>query len=68
MLSAKTYLQLIGLIFAILGALHLLRLFTGWQIIVVGWTVPLWISVFGVIIAWYLAYTAFMLTKKKTRK
>ena len=65
MLSAKTFLQLVGTIFAVIGALHLLRLFFGWQIVLVRWTVPLWVSFFGVIIAWYLAYNAFMLSKKK---
>ena len=68
MLSAKTFLQLIGTIFAAIGLLHLLRFFFGWQIVLVGWTVPLWISLFGVIIAWYLAYNAFMLAKKKSKK
>lgn len=65
MLSTKTFLQLVGTIFAVIGTLHLLRLLTGAQIILVGWTVPLWISFFGVIIAWYLSYNAFMLAKKK---
>lgn len=65
MLSKQTFLQLIGVIFGIIGALHLLRLFTGWQIFLAGWDVPLWISLFGVIIAWYLAYNAFSLAKGK---
>lgn len=68
MLSAKTFLQLTGTIFSVIGLLHLFRLFTGWQIVLVGWTVPLWISFFGVIIAWYLAYNAFTLAKKKNSK
>lgn len=68
MLSAKPFLQLVGTIFAVIGTLHFLRLFTGWQVVLVGWTVPLWISVFGVIIAWYLAYNAFNLAKKKNKK
>jgi hypothetical protein len=58
-MSAKTFLQVVGTIFGVIGTLHLLRLFTGWQIILVGWEVPVWISFFGVIIAWFLSYTAF---------
>ena len=68
MFSAKTFLQLIGTIFGIIGLFHLLRLFFGWQIVLIGWLVPLWISSFGVIIAWYLAYNAFILSKKKKKK
>lgn len=68
MLSAKTFLQLVGTIFAVIGTLHLLRLFTGWQVVLVGWTVPLWISLFGVAIAWFLAYNAFSLAKRKISK
>ncbi len=68
MLSAKTFLQLVGTIFTIIGTLHLLRLLTGWQVVLVGWAVPLWISLFGAVIGWYLAYTAFSLAKKKNKK
>lgn len=66
--SANTFLQLIGTIFAVIGTLHLLRLFTGWRIVLAGWDVPLWISIFGVLIAWYIAYNAFLLANKKHKK
>lgn len=68
MLSTKTFLQLAGTIFGVIGILHLLRLLMGWQIVLIGWTVPLWISLFGVAVAWYLAYNAFTLAKKKSKK
>lgn len=65
MMSWKTFLQLVGTIFSVIGALHLLRLFFGWSIVIMGWTVPVLWSVVGVAVAWYLAYNAFMLAKKK---
>jgi len=68
MMSAKTFLKLAGTIFGVIGMLHLLRLFTGWQIVLVGWEVPVWLSGFGVIIAWYLSYTAFTLAGKTKNK
>jgi hypothetical protein len=68
MLSAKTFLQLVGTIFSVIGTLHLLRLLFGLQIILVGWEVPVWLSLFGAIIAWYLAYTAFTLAQKIKNK
>ena len=64
MLSAKIFLKLVGIIFAVIGTVHLLRLIFGWQIVLVGWVVPVWISAFGVVIAWYLAYNAFSYAKK----
>lgn len=68
MMSEKTFLQLAGTIFGVIGTLHFLRLFTGWQIILVGWEVPVWLSGFGVVIAWYLAYTAFTIAGKLKKK
>lgn len=65
MLSAKTFFQLTGVIFSVIGVLHLLRLFYGWSIVIVGWTVPLWFSAVGIVIAWYIAYNAWQLAKKK---
>jgi len=65
MLSAKQYLQITGTIFFVIGLLHLIRLFTGWTIILAGFTVSVWISLLGVIIAWVLAYSAFTLARKK---
>ena len=68
MLSAKTFLKLVGTIFAVIGSLHLLRLLLGWQIILVGWEVPVWISALGVIVAWFIAYNAFTLAGKIKNK
>jgi hypothetical protein len=68
MLSTKTFLQLAGIIFGIIGMLHLLRIFTGWQIILVGLEIPVWLSGFGVVITWYLSYTAFTLAGKLKSK
>ena len=67
-MSAKSFFQLAGTIFGVIGTLHILRLFTGWQIILIGWEVPVWISFFGAIIGWFLAYTAFSLAGKIKHK
>lgn len=68
MLSAKQYIQITGLIVFIVGLVHLIRLLGGWVVVINGWVVPMWISILGVFAAWYLAYNAFMLVKKKTKK
>ena len=48
-----------GSVFLLVAILHALRLFFGWQASVVGWTVPMWVSWAGVVLAGFLAYTAF---------
>jgi len=40
---------------ALIALVHLLRLFTGWEIIVVGFVVPVWWSAFGLLVAGGLA-------------
>ncbi len=68
MLSLKSYLQITGLIFAVVGLVHLIRLFQGWTVVINEWTVPMWVSIFGVLIPWCLAYHAFTLSGKKSKK
>ena len=65
MLTSKTYFKITKLIFAGVGLAHLLRLLFGWTIVIGGWVVPTWVSVVGVVAAWYLAYNGFKLLGKK---
>ena len=36
---------------ALIAVVHLLRLFAGWEVIVVGFAIPVWWSAFGLLIA-----------------
>ena len=42
----------------------------GWTVVLAGFVIPVWVSIFGVILAWYLAYNAWILAnkEKKTKK
>ena len=40
---------------ALIAVVHLLRLFAGWEVIVVGFVIPVWWSAFGFLIAGGLA-------------
>ena len=40
---------------ALIAVVHLLRLFAGWEVIVVGFAIPVWWSAFGLLIAGGLA-------------
>ena len=64
MISAKTYILITGMVVFIVGLVHLIRLLSGWVVIIAGWEVPMWVSIVGVLVAWYLAYNAWVLTQK----
>lgn len=55
----RTYVLVAGVIFTIVAAAHLYRLFTGADFVVMGWDAPLWLSWLGVAVATYLAYASF---------
>lgn len=42
-------------LFTLIAVLHFLRLFAGWEIVAVGYVVPVWFSLPGLIIAGGLA-------------
>jgi len=63
-LNNRTYFSVVGTILGLVALLHLFRLFTGVNIIIAGWQVPLWLSWVGTIVAAYLSYMSFRLTKK----
>jgi hypothetical protein len=64
-MGTKTYLQVTGTIFSIIGLLHLGRLVWGWQANIGLFQVPMWLSWLALIIAAWLAYSAFTLAGKK---
>jgi len=42
-------------LFAAIAIVHLLRLLTGWEVVVVGFVVPVWWSAIGLVVAGALA-------------
>ena len=55
-MTEKTFSTLAAAIFAVVAVLHLVRILIGWSIVVDGWTVPMWVSWVGLIIAGALSY------------
>ena len=55
----RTYLIIVGVIFTAVALVHLIRIFTGTDFILFGWTAPLWLSWIGTIVTSYLAYASF---------
>lgn len=62
-MKQKTYFQVTGALFGLIAVLHLLRLFTNFEVNVAGWAIPIMASIVGAIVAGYLSYTAFKLGK-----
>lgn len=62
-LNQKTYLQITGLLFTAGAVVHLLRAVLGWEASIAGWMVPGWLSWVTVVVAGYLAYSAYKLMK-----
>lgn len=49
----------VALIFLVLGILHGLRLYFGWDAVVAGWEVPRELSWVAVVVAGYLSWQGF---------
>jgi hypothetical protein len=55
-MSEKTFSMIAAVIFGIVALLHLLRLLMGWSVVIESWTVPMWVSWAGLIVAGGLSY------------
>jgi uncharacterized membrane protein len=62
-MNKNTFSTLSGLIFLIVAIAHALRLTFKWEVVVASWPVPMWISVVACVVAAYLAYEGFRMTK-----
>ena len=51
----KPFTSLAVLILVLFGLVHLMRLIVGWPVTVNDMTVPMWVSVVALIVAWVLA-------------
>jgi hypothetical protein len=59
------FLLLTSSIFALIALLHALRLIYGWNVTIGAWTVPIWVSAVGFLIAGYLAFQGLLLKRKQ---
>ena len=41
---------------ALVAVVHLLRLFAGWEVVVIGFAIPVWWSAIGLVVAGGLAF------------
>jgi hypothetical protein len=67
-MSRKTYLLAAASIFSVVCVLHLARIVFGWSVVIGDWSVPMWLSWVGLIVAGALAYLGFSLAAQSSRK
>ena len=55
-MSQKTFSLVVGLIFLLIAAMHVLRLAFKWEVVLNDWSVPMWVSAIAIVITAYLAF------------
>ena len=66
-MTQRTFSLVIAVLFSLVALLHAVRLLRGWQVTIDGAVMPVWISWLGLVIAAYLAYQGFLLSKRPTK-
>lgn len=62
-MKKKDYLKVSGVIFAVVAALHGLRVVFQWKVTVDGYPIPIGVSMIAAIVTLYLAFVASKLSK-----
>ncbi len=52
----KPFTTIAVIVFAVMALVHLVRLFTGWEVIIAGYVVPVWFSLPALIVTGGLAF------------
>ena len=55
-MDRKTFLVVAGVIFAMVALVHLMRITMGWPIAIGSWSVPMWVSWIGLVVAGTLSF------------
>jgi len=63
-MSQKTFSRVAGLIFLLIAVMHALRLAFRWEVVLNGWSVPMWVSAVAIVIAAYLAFEGLKLGRR----
>lgn len=63
-MKPQAFARATGIIFLVIALLHLTRAMYGWEAVINGWSVPLWLSLVVVLIAGYLALQGLQLAKR----
>ena len=64
-MSQKTFSLVVGLVFLLIAVMHALRLALKWEVVLNGWSVPMWVSAIAIAITAYLAFEGLNLGRRK---
>jgi hypothetical protein len=67
LMDQRTFSIVAGVIFAAVALLHLVRIYMGWPVMIGGWSVPMWVSWIGLIVAGGLAIFGLTLAARHAR-
>lgn len=56
-MSNNKFRKTAGTVFVVVAAVHALRVINGWDVMIGGWALPMWVSWFAVVFAGWLAYS-----------
>ena len=63
-MSHKTFSLVTGMVFSVVALMHVVRIALGWQAVLAGWAVPMWVSWLGAVVPGFLAYQGFSLSRR----
>jgi hypothetical protein len=66
-MDQKTFSVVAGVVFAVVAVLHLLRIYMNWPVVMADWSVPMWVSWVGLVIAGGLAFFGLRLAARDAR-
>ena len=66
-MDQKTFSIVAGVVFAVVAVLHLLRIYMNWPVVIADWSVPMWVSWVGFVIAGGLAFFGLRLAARDAR-
>ena len=64
-MDQKTFSIVAGVIFTAVALFHLVRIYMDWPVMIGGWSVPMWVSWIGLVVAGGLAFFALRFAAKE---
>ena len=66
-MDQKTFSVVAGVIFTLVALFHLVRIYMSWPVMIGDWSVPMWVSWIGLVIAGGLAFFGLRLADADAR-
>ena len=66
-MDQKAFSIVAGVVFAAVALFHLVRIYMGWPVHIGDWSVPMWLSWIGLVVAGGLAFFGFRLAAQEAR-